>query len=255
MAFITAAAVGAGLYGGWKSGQAKKKAAQKQLDYMKKALQLGTIDAYGNKLSADSNGVLSYDLTNATKQARTGAEKAMYALGNYNDKSGRQIANETMLANTIANNKAAQANQNAAMKQALRTSSNLGSISAGFANQNSKNLRNAYLQGQHQALNAPQYNANMRNTLAQAAANAQQPLGNIQNNLQNQRKTQMMQLNNIAQAQNDPYLHGQTTADIANTFSQGLGAYSKYQQKKKLLDLENANYDKLIQALAEKLGG
>lgn len=232
----------AGAYGGWKSGQAKKKAAQKQLKYMKKALneyKAGSYDAYGNRLKGNADGTWSYDLTNSAKNARLGATKAMNALGNYQYKTGRDLANQNMVANNLANNKVAQANQGAAMKQALRTGSNLGAISAGFARQGSKNLRNAYLQGQAQAQNAPMYNANMVNTLAQTAANAQQPLGNIQTNLQNQvnglNRTAMTQLNNIAQAQNNPYLHGQATAEMAQGISQGLGLMSNGMQQNALL--------------------
>lgn len=214
--------------GSYLGGRAKRKAASKQLKYMKKALneyKAGSYDAYGNRLKGNADGTWSYDLTNSAKNAQLGATKAMNALGNYQYKTGRDLANQNMVANNLANNKVAQANQSAAMKQALRSGSNLGAISASFARQGSKNLRNAYLQGQAQAQNAPMYNANMVNTLAQAAANAQQPLGNIQTNLQNQvnglNRTAMTQLNNIAQAQNNPYLHGQEWADSLNAIGKG----------------------------------
>lgn len=215
------------------SGRAKRKAAKKQLKMMKKALEeykAGSYDAYGNRLHGNSDGTWSYNLTDSAKNARLGATKAMNALGNYQYKTGRQLANQNMVANILANNKIAQSNQSAAMKQALRTGSNLGAISNAYSKQNVNNLRNSYLQGQFQAQNAPMYNANMVNLLSNAATSAQKPLQNIQRNLQNQvnslNKTALSQMSNIAQASNNPYLYGQDKADLLEGVSSFLPKYS-----------------------------
>ena len=146
------AVIGAGLgaASSYLSGRSKKKALQKKKKMMQKALrhyQAGSTDAYGNKLSSNSDGNWNYDLNLASQQARNAANRSMIDSANYIPKSASQIRNETLANNLLANNLTARANQSAAMRTGLRTGSNLGNIAAGFSRQGTQNLRNAYQQG------------------------------------------------------------------------------------------------------------
>lgn len=221
------AGAGLGAASSYLSGRSKKKALQKKKKMMQNALrhyQAGSTDAYGNKLSSNSNGNWNYDLNLATQQARNAANRAMIDSANYVPKSASQIRNETLANNLLANNLIARANQSAAMRSGLRTGSNLGNIAAGFSRQGTRNLRNAYQQGLQNANNTASINARTRNSLSSAASSAMKPITNIQSNLQNMvnnlNKTVMRQENNIANVAGNPYLHGQEYADVLGSLGQ-----------------------------------
>lgn len=217
------------LYGGYKAGRSKSKAAKAQYAAMKKALEqykAGSIDALGNKLSANDKGVWSYDLNNSGQAAKNAANNANYLLGTTANKSANEIARDNLMGNHFANTMTARANQAAAMRSGARTNSNLGKISDSFGRAGSQMLRDNYLQGVKASKNAAIQNANMRNALASSAQNANAPIQNIQNNLQNMvgnlNATQMNQGNNLAQATSNPYMHGMANADLWK----GLGGFT-----------------------------
>lgn len=175
-----------GAYSGYKSAKNANKAQKERMRLMQEGLKqfkAGSLDALGNKLSADGNGLWSYNLSNSGKAAKNAASKGLYSLANFNDKSRAEIMRDTLNNTHLANTLTARANQAAAMRSGARTNSNLGKISSSYARQGSQNLRNAYLQGLQNAKNSAAYNASIRNNLATAANNAMSPLNSIQNNL------------------------------------------------------------------------
>ncbi len=199
------AAIGA--YSGYKSAKNANKAQKQIMKMLQEGLKqykAGSLDAYGNKLSADKNGLWSYNLTNSVKDARSGANKAMSALGNYNPKSRSDYLSEGLYSLYSANKRVADSNQASAMKNALRQGSNLGYISNSYAQNNSNNLKKAYAQAFNNASNWQNNNANTLNNLANNASNAMRPIQNIQSNLQNMvnnlNRTVMNQYNNMAGA-------------------------------------------------------
>ena len=209
--------------GGALSSRSKKKAAQKRLKNLKKALQMfqaGSTDALGNKLSGNSDGSWKYDLNYGGQQAAKGANRANIALGSTPNKSRSEILRDTLSSDNYANTLTARANQTAAMRSGLRSGSNLGTIANAFGRQGSQNLRNAYRNAQKSAKNDAIYNANMRSQLANTATSASNPINTIQNNLRNMvmslNKTGMDQQNMIAGAASNPYLNGQELADFFN---------------------------------------
>ena len=225
------AVIGAGLgaASSYLSGRSKKKALQKKKKMMQKALrhyQAGSTDAYGNKLSSNSDGTWNYDLNLASQQARNAANRSMIDSANYIPKSASQIRNETLANNLLANNLTARANQSAAMRTGLRTGSNLGNIAAGFSRQGTQNLRNAYQQGLQNANNTASINEKIRNSLSSAASSAMKPITNIQSNLQSMvnglNKNVMQQENSIANGAGNPYLYGQEYADVLGGLGQSV---------------------------------
>ena len=225
------AVIGAGLgaASSYLSGRSKKKSLQKKKKMMQKALrhyQAGSTDAYGNKLSSNSDGNWNYDLNLASQQARNAANRSMIDSANYIPKSASQIRNETLANNLLANNLTARANQSAAMRTGLRTGSNLGNIAAGFSRQGTQNLRNAYQQGLQNANNTASINAKIRNSLSSAASSAMKPITNIQSNLQSMvnglNKNVMQQENSIANGAGNPYLYGQEYADVLGGLGQSV---------------------------------
>ena len=223
----TVAGAGLGAASSFLSGRNKKKALQKKKKMMQQALrhyQAGSTDAYGNKLSSNSDGNWNYDLNLASQQARNAANRAMIDSANYVPKSASQIRNETLANNLLANNLTARANQSAVMRTGLRTGSNLGNIAAGFSRQGSRNLRNAYQQGLQNTNNTANINAKIRSNLSNAASSAMKPITNIQSNLQNMvnslNRTTMAQENNIANVAGNPYLYGQEYADVLGSLGQ-----------------------------------
>lgn len=185
MGLMGGGAIG-GAYSGYRSARNSNKAQKRKMKLLQEGLRqfkTGSLDALGNKLSADSNGLWSYNLSNSGKAARNAATKGLVSLANFSDKSRAEIARNVMNANHYANTLAARANQAAAMRSGARTNSNLGNIATSFAREGSRNLRNSYLQGINNAKNNAVYNANIRNSLASAANNAMSPINSIQNNL------------------------------------------------------------------------
>lgn len=251
---IQAAGSATSLYGSYKSGQAKKKAAKARMKMLQEGLKqfkAGSLDALGNKLSADNNGLWSYNLSNSGKAAKNAASKGLYSLANFNDKSRAEIMRDTLNNTHLANTLTARANQAAAMRSGARTNSNLGKISSSYARQGSQNLRNAYLQGLQNAKNSAAYNANIRNNLATAAYNSMAPINSIQNNLQNMvnnlNKSVMNQYNTMAGAAANPYLHGQTTADLFKGIGGMTSGYAQNQQQQQ-------NFEKYLDLLMQMNG-
>lgn len=203
--------MGGGAIGGAYASQRKarnaNKAQKERMRLMQEALnqfKAGSMDALGNKLSADSKGLWSYNLNNAGKAARNAANYANYKLGTTADKSAAEITRDNLMSKHLANTMTARANQAAAMRSGARTNSNLGRIADSFGQAGSQRLRDNYMQGIQAGKNAVNYNANMRQNLAQAANAAGQPIGNIQRNLQNMvnglNNSVMGQYNNMASA-------------------------------------------------------
>lgn len=251
--FLTAQGIGAttSAAGGYLSGRSKKKAAEKMLKNMQKALQMyqtGSKDAYGNRLSSDKNGLWSYNLNRPTQKAVSGANNAMSMLGNYQPKSRSQYLAEGLAGLNYANKQVADANQAAAMKNGLRQGSNLNYVANSFNKQNAQNLRNAYINAQQNAANWQSNNANIMNNLATAANNAQAPIQNIQSNLQNMvnslNKTAMEQQNQIAGAASNPYLHGQATADLVKGIGSGISGMGQNMQ-------QQSNHNNLLELIQQ----
>lgn len=242
-------------YGAYKSGKAKKKAAKRQREMLQKGLnqlKAGSLDALGNKLSANKQGLWSYDLNNSGKAARNAANYANYKLGTTADKTAEQITRDNLMSKYLANTMTARANQAAAMRSGARTNSNLKNIADSFSQAGSQRLRDNYMQGIQAGKNANNYNANMRQNLAQSAMTANQPIQNIQGNLQNMvgnlNKSVMGQYNNLAQSVSNPYANGQHMADMWQGLGSGMSAYGQNEQ-------QQMNFNKLLEALMSSGGG
>ena len=255
MSGAAAAGMAASAYGSYKSGKAKAKAAKRRrrmLEEGLRQLKAGSMDALGNKLSANNKGLWSYDLNNSGKAARDAANNANYKLATTADKTAAELSRNALTNKHLANTMTARANQAAAMRSGARTNSNLGNIANSFGQAGSQKLRDNYMQGLQAGQNAVNYNAQMRQNLGQAATAAGQPIQNIQGNLQNMvnnlNKSVMGQYNNIAEAVSDPYANGQHMADMWKGLGSGATAYSQNQQKQ-------ANFDALLKALMASGGG
>lgn len=255
MVWLTAGALALKAYGNYKKGKAKRKAAKAQAKQMQIALQQymnGSSDAYGNKLSADPSGHWKYDLTYSTDKAKQAADRANVLLGTTANKTSDQLRRQNTFGNQLANTMTARANQNAAMRSGARTNSNLGNISTSFGQAGSQKLRDNYVQGLKNSQDAVNYNANMKNNLAQMATNTAAPINNIQSNLQNMvntlNATALGQGNNIAKAVSNPYMHGLAKGELYEGLGSGLEAYSQNQQ-------QQANFDALLKALMASGGG
>lgn len=217
--------------GGYKKDKAASEAAKQRLRAMQKALQMyqvGSTDALGNTLSAGKDGRWSYNLSTPTKMLRSGINKSMIDLGNFQGKNQSDYLAQNLAGLTTANRRVAQANQSAAMKNALRTGSNVGLISSAYNQANMQNMRNAFNNAYKNSTNWQNINANTKNNLATTLNNSMQPMNNIQGNLQSMvnslNKTQMEQQNEIADAQFDKTLAGRTKD--ANVWQAAGGAMS-----------------------------
>jgi hypothetical protein len=247
-------AIGAvlGGVGGYLSGKAKKKAAKKRMQMMLDALNLykaGSVDAMGNKLSADNTGKWSFNLGIGGQQAANAANAANILAGTTANKSRSEIARDNFNANQMGTMLAARANQAAAMRAGMRTNSNLGSIATALSrqlNNNTKqNLANALMQAKNDSL----YNANVASNLGSAANNASMPIRNIQTDLQNMvnglNGNVMNQMNAIAGAASNPYLYGQTNADLVKGIGGMTSGFAQNMQ-------EQSNFDALLNAIMQK---
>lgn len=246
-------AIGAvlGGIGGYLSGSSKKKTAKKQQQMLQEALnqyKAGSVDALGNKLSADINGKWKFDLGLAGKNAALAATRANILASTTPLKSRSEIARDNFNANHIGNMLAARANQAAAMRSGMRTNSNIGNISQALARQTANNFTQNYANALQNAKNDAVYNANIASNLGSAAYNAAVPINNMQNNLVQQVATlnpvSMQQYNNIANAQS-PYSNGQGTADLFGGLGGMLSAFSQNKQ-------EQSNYDALLTAIMQR---
>lgn len=254
MVWLAAAGMAAQAYGAYKSGKAKAKAAKRRNQMLQEGLnqlKAGSIDALGNKLSANGNGLWSYDLNNSGKAARNAANNANYKLGTTADKTAAELSRNALTSKHLANTMTARANQAAAMRSGARTNSNLGNIANSFSQAGSQRLRDNYMQGLQEGQNAVNYNAQMRQNLGQAATAASQPIQNIQGNLQkmvnNLNRPVMGQYNNIAEAVSDPYANGQHMADMWKGLGNGATAYAQNQQQQQ-------NFDQFLSILKAKYG-
>lgn len=240
--------------GGYLSGKAKKKAAKKRLQMMQDALnqyKAGSIDALGNKLSADNTGKWSFDLGIGGQNAALAANRANILAGTTANKSRSEIARDNFNANHLGAMLAARANNAAALRSGMRTNSNIGNISRALAQQTNQNMMNNYANALQTAKNNAMYNANVANNLGSAAVNASAPINNIQTHLQDMvnglNYNVMNQINAMAGAASNPYLHGQATADLVKGIGGMTSAYGQNQQ-------EQANYNALLQALMSNNG-
>lgn len=178
-------AIGAGL--GAFQGHQKKKARRKAEQRLREALQklmIGSTDAFGNTLSADNSGRWSYNLSNAGRNAKLLAERALRNASSYQDKTPQQIADQNALIQALAEVRAKKVAQSAMAKSNLRTGSDMSKSLANIARQSTESLRNAILQGRSNAANSQLYNANIRNTLNGSVQDAMAPINSMQSNLQ-----------------------------------------------------------------------
>ena len=255
MVWLAAGAMALKAYGNYKKGKAKRKAAKARMRMLQEGLnqfKAGSMDALGNKLSANGNGLWSYDLNNSGKAARDAANNANYKLATTADKTAAELSRNALTSKHLANTMTARANQSAAMRSGARTNSNLGNIANSFGQAGSQKLRDNYMQGLQAGQNAANYNAQMRQNLGQAASAASQPIQNIQGNLQNMvnnlNKSVMGQYNNMAGAAANPYMHGMDKANMYEGIGSGITAYQQNKQKQ-------MNFDALLKALTASGGG
>lgn len=239
--------------GGYLSGKSKKKAEKERIKKLTQALrmlQAGSTDAYGNTLSADPSGRWKFNLSLPTQMAIKGINKSLLDLGTISPKFSNQIRNENLLINSIANGEIARANQAAAMKQGMRNGSNLGYISNAYSKNRDNNIRNAFLKAQSYAANPFLYNANVKNNLASVIGNAMQPINSIQTNLKDMVNTlnvqEMNQMNKIAGASANPYLHGQVEADLLKGIGSATTGFFEHQQQN---EFNNRLIDYLMQSI------
>lgn len=179
-------AVGAGL--GAFQGHQKKKARRKAEERLRQALQklmIGSTDAFGNTLSADNTGRWSYNLSDAGRNAKLLAERALRNASSYQDKTPQQIADQNALIQALAEVRAKKVAQSAVARSNLRTGSDMSKSLANIARQSTESLRNAILQGRSNAANSQLYNANVRNNLNGSVQDAMAPINSMQSNLQN----------------------------------------------------------------------
>lgn len=173
--------------GGAFSGHSAKKQRRKAEQRLREALQrlmAGSVDAYGNTLSADNSGRWSYNLSNAGKNAKNIAEKALLSAKNVRNLTPQEIADKNALMQALSEINAKKATQSAVARVGLRTGSNLGNSLGNIARQSTQALRNNILQGRNNASNSQLYNANIKNNLNNTATNAMVPLNSMQSNLQ-----------------------------------------------------------------------
>ena len=255
MVWLAAGAMALKAYGNYKKGKAKRKAAKARMKMLQEGLnqyKAGSIDALGNKLSANKQGVWDYNLNNSGKAARNAANNANYKLGTTADKTSAELSRDALMSNHLANTMTARANQAAAMRSGARTNSNLKNIANSFSQAGSQRLRDNYAQGIMAGKNANNYNAQMRQNLAQAATLANQPIQNIQGNLQNMvnnlNKPVMSQYNTMAGAAANPYMHGMDKGNMYEGIGSGITAYQQTQQ-------QQMNFDALLKALMSSGGG
>lgn len=173
-----------GAFHGKSSKKARRKAEQRLREALQK-LMSGSSDAFGNTLSADNTGRWSYKLNDAGINAKKLAEQALLSASNYRNKTPQQLADQNALIQALAEVHAKKVAQSAVAKSNLRTGSNMANSLANIARQSTEALRNNILKGRSNAANVQEYNANMRNNLANSVQNAMTPINSMQTNLQN----------------------------------------------------------------------
>lgn len=251
-----AGAVASGI-GGALSDRAKSKAAKRKLKMMQQALRMyqsGSTDAFGNTLSANSNGKWSYNLTPSTQSAVNGANASMRELGSYRPKSFSSLLGNNFLSNNFANNYTANASQSNAMRRALQQGSNIGVISTAYNNSKMNDMRKNLADSYQTAQNHDQYNANNRKALGESAYYSQLPINNIQSNLQDMvnslNKNEMDQMNAMADAGANKTLAGRsTTANMFKALGGGISAINQNQQQKDMYNRILSLYEKYPQLM------
>lgn len=233
------AAVGgvAQTFGNRKSQNAARKARLAQLNQGMKEFQLGSTDAGGNRFNFNDKRGWGYDLSNSGRAAQTAANRGNYLMNTLGNISPSQARNNIVAADYKAARNQANANQSAAVRNALRTGSNLGAVTNSMGSAGSYALRNAMQQNMRNGLALQAQNAN---NYAQSAQNLAQNINNIQSNLQNIQNgaaTQQMQLRQaMAEAAGIPKINMlQTLGKVG----QGVGqAMAGYDQGNKMMAIE-----------------
>lgn len=186
MGLMSGGAIG-GAYMGQRSARNANKAQKQRMKMLQEGLnqfKAGSLDAFGNKLSAGKDGVWKYDLSLPTKLQKVAAEDAMRRTASYRNQSPIDLLSKSRFGMDRALNESASASQGAAMKNALRSGSNVGAIATAFNNQKMKNLQNSLLNSYKMGQNFNQVNANNINALGSNVNTLQQPINNMQSNLQ-----------------------------------------------------------------------
>ena len=169
-------------FGNRKSQNSARKARLSQLNQGMKDFQLGSTDAGGNRFNFNNKRGWGYDLSNSGRAAQTAANRGNYLMNTLGNISPSQARNNIVAADYKAARNQANANQSAATRNALRTGSNLGSVTNSMGSAGSYALRNAMQQNLRNGLALQAQNAN---NYAQSAQNLAQNINNIQSNLQN----------------------------------------------------------------------
>lgn len=237
--------------GGALGNKSKKKAEERRKKLMMEGLNQfkeGSKDAFGNKLSANSNGLWSYDLNNSTKNGVSGVNRALNNLGNYRgDNYSKQLRNG-LNALSSANQKISNANMANALKNAQRSGSNLSYLYNSGVQRSLNSIKDNYINAINNANNWRSNNANTVSQLSNAVSSSMTPIQNVQSNLQNMvntlNKSVMNQYNNLANNTTSM----STGQDVANNFQGFGGMLSAYNDNLK----RQQNYDKLLEILASR---
>lgn len=187
MGLMSGGAIG-GAYMGQRAARNANKAQKQRMKMLQEGLnqfKAGSLDAFGNKLFAGKDGVWKYDLSLPTRLQKIAAENAMRSVNSYKNQSPIDIINKSRFGMERSLNESANASQGAAMKNALRSGSNIGAIATAFNNQKMKNIQNSLLNSYKLGQNYNQINANNINALGNNVTTLQQPINSMQNNLQN----------------------------------------------------------------------
>lgn len=168
--------------GDMRSKNKSRKARIKQLDQGYRDYILGSQDAQGNQINFNNQRGWGFDLSGAGKAEKNIANKGAYSAAGLSYLSPSQARNQLTAQDFKAARNQALANQTAANKNALRTSSSLGNVQRSFGNVGSSALQRA-MQENLRAGNTA-HTARL-NDLVQTALNMKQPLVQTQQNLLN----------------------------------------------------------------------
>lgn len=224
-------------FGNRKSQNSARKVRLAQLNQGMKEFQLGSTDAGGNRFNFNDKRGWGYDLSNSGRAAQTAANRGNYLMNTLGNISPSQARNNIVAADYKAARNQANANQSAATRNALRTGSNLGSVTNSMGSAGSYALRNAMQQNMRNGLALQAQNAN---NYAQSAQNLAQNINDIQNNLQNMQNgaaTNQLQLRQaMAEAAGIPKANMMQTLGRS---AQGIGqAIAQYGIGNKTMNME-----------------
>lgn len=171
-----------------KAAKGNKQADQLYLAMLQKALdeyKSGSIDTQGNRLRF-KNGTWGFDLSNSGKAEVTNANRQAYLANAMGGKLPSEYRNQLTAQDYLSAQRQANANQNAASRQALRTGNNVGDVMRSFGRAGSENLRQAMLQNMR---NGQQAQVQAINNYITNAQNAKNLTGTTMNNLINMHNT------------------------------------------------------------------